>query len=337
MAKAKAPMDIAALPQLVITPERPTPVDGNFKELEKVLTEWKAEMLKLELTEDNMELVELVKTTATQRRTLLTKIKSENNRIFFNQPKDLYSKRMDNIIKIVTDVEELADKLLDKREERRRDEITELLDIYRQQFQTKYQLHERFFSQIDYRKNYYNKGADEKKRKDDLEQQFKDLKKAQSAYEAGTLLITELCRKDRRLDLDRYLKLLETEDSAVVYGYVQQEIERLKKLDAEPDEPDEKPGGEAEPEAAEALPEADYAEAEEVSSGEAVVLGITNGIDFRTDFPGMEKAITIELIYPCDVGPVLTTLFERLRQHGVKIKVVKSPELVKDLPREKVS
>ena len=341
MAKAKTQTELAVLPPLVITPERPTPVNGNFGELEKVLVKWQADMLKLDITEENMELVRLVKSTARQRRTLLTKIKDENNRIFFNQPKDIYSKRMDNLIALVTKVEQQADKVLDKEEEERRTNITALLDIYRGQFQKKYQLHDQFLIRVDYRKDYYNKTADEKKRKDDLEQQFKDLKKAQDEYDAGFRFVTGLCKQDPRLDVQRYLRMLSSDSTAVISEQIQQEIQRLKEVDAAtaaaaeapPEEDQDGDGTEALPEAADVA----YAEAEEVSEKEHTVLGVISNLNFATDFPGRNKTTTIELTYPCDMSPVLTELFERLRRYGIKSRTVKEPELVKEPPRKRAS
>jgi hypothetical protein len=343
MAKAKTEetTELAVLPPLVIAPERPTPVTGNFEELEKAFSIWEKQMDKLKLTDDNMELVLLVKSTAVQRRTLLTKAKTDNNRIYFNQPKDLFSKKMDNLIAYVTRIEAKADKILDKREEERCSDITAVLDIYREQFQKQYRLIGKFLARVDYRKNYYNKGADEKERKDDLEQQFKDAKKDQDAYEAGVRLVTGLCT-DPRLNRVRYIRMLDTESAAVVSEEILDEIKRLKQVDADaaldtgagPGSPDgDATEDEAEPEAA----DAPYTEAEEVSDAESIVLGITGGIDFSTDFPGREKKTTVEIIYPCDMGPALTELFKQLWRHGIKTRTVKEPTLNQDSAEQRAS
>ena len=321
MAKKKEPAEVIALPALNILPVKPTPITGNFDELEAVLVKWQKEILALDISEENMELVRLVKSTATQRRTLLTKAKTDNNRIFFNQPKDLYSKKMDHLIALVAKVEEAADKILDKEEQERIDKVQALLDLYHDEFQETYRLDERFLKMVVYQKGYFNKTADEKARKDDLEGQFKDLKKAQNAYHAGVRLITGMCAKDPRIDTNRFLNMLLGEDTAVVSEQVEQELARLKALDATAPATSSS--------ASSTLPsETAAVDAELVPAAEPLILGEVVGLNFQSAFPGRNKTIQLEVVYPCDVGDALTELFSRLRKYGIRTRPIRQPEAV---------
>jgi hypothetical protein len=268
----------------------------------------------------------MVKAAAVQRRTLLTKAKTDTNRIVYNQPKDLFSKKMDHVISIVADVEQVADKILSKEEDERLRKFTAVLDIYREAFQRQYQLDDRFLDQVMYEERYYNKTAKEKEVKDDLERQFKDLHKQQVAYRAGVNFITDMCRRDRRLDTNRYLAMLLTEDTAVVAEQVSAEIERLRAIDTAPAavEAEVVDGADHAWGAAAAPDEPDEPE----QTMETVVLGVLGGLDFTTDFPEWNKRATIELEYPAELGKVITDVFERLRQYGVRTSMVTMPELV---------
>jgi hypothetical protein len=151
--------------------------------------------------------------------------------------------------------------------------------------------------------------------------------------------------------------MLSTDSAAVISEQILQEIQRLKAVDTAAAEPSDEDGGEGgdgdaggedADEDGDALPDAasaeyadatstEYADAEEVSEKEAVVLGVVSNLNFSTDFPGRNKTITIELTYPCDLSPVLTELFERLRRHGIVSRTVKAAELVKEPPRKQAS
>jgi hypothetical protein len=323
MAKKKA-AEAVELPVLAVTPNKAPAVTGNFEELEAALEDWKRKILALEITEDNMELVRVIKAAAQQRRTLFTKEKADTNRILFNQPKELYSKKMDRLIAIVCEVEAEADKILDKEEEARRQRVVEVLDIYRDEFQKQYQLEDRFLARVEYYKEYFNKTAIEKERKFSLEEQFKTHKREQEAYLAGVRLITNLCKTDPRLDTQRYINMLLTEDTVVVSEQVTAEIERLREVDAQAALVTSLPPTTG-PTPHEDDDEYQAAESEIVGDRDIQILGSPIGLNFQTDFPGRNKTIQLELTYPCDVGPTLTILFERLWKLGIKSKEIKQP------------
>jgi len=316
MAKTKD-AEVYDVPALVITPDRAPVITGNYETIEKTLEKWKARVSKMKLTEDNLDEVQSIKSAAVAVRNSLNRTVDAAKKALFNDPKKIFEARVKGLFSLIDEVETKADAVLDKKEQERRDGINEVLDHYHAKFQEKYQLSEQSLEAIEYRKNYYNKGMDEKTRKDDLEQQFKDLKKAQDAHAANIRLINAACQGELRLNVERYIRDLDVSDVATIVEEINVEKERLRDLDNQP--------------VAETTTETagvscvggDNGEPTSSEDTKKVVLGIADGIDFSTDFPGRTREMNIKIIYPCDVGDALTDLFERLRSYGIKIKQLK--------------
>lgn len=222
---------------------------------------------------------------------------------------------MKSLYSLVARVEGAADKILDKLEEERVDGINEVLDHYVEKFQAQYNLDEGRLARIERKKSYYNKTADEKARKDDIEQQFKDLKKEQEAYASGVRLIKATCLDEPRLNVEHWIEQMQYDDAATITEAIIAEKKRLRDLD--------KQGG-ASSTASSVIEDADY---EVVGGGGGgagkVTLGIPPHIDFTVDFKGRRKLMRVELDYPCELGDALTELFSHLRQYDIKVRPVK--------------
>jgi hypothetical protein len=161
---------------------------------------------------------------------------------------------------------------------------------------------------VEYKKNYYNKTADEKERKGDLETQFITLAREEKALAANERLIKASCSTDARLSERNYLDLLRTEDVATVLEKIDMDKDRLIRLDS--------------------VAEVDTGDIETVSvEGEVVTTDILGGLSLDSDFLRRTKTMLIEITYPCDMGDTLDELFARLRQHGITWKM-KTPEPV---------
>jgi len=317
MAKAKD-AEVYDVPALVITPDKAPAITGNYETIEKTLEKWKAKVLKMSLTKDNLSEVQSIKSAAVAVRNGLDRTVEATKKAFFNDPKKIFEARVKAIFGLIAAVETKADAVLDKIEQERCDDIKEVLDHYKEKFQKTYQLDGQHYAHLEYRKNYYNKGMDEKTRKDDLEQQFKDLKKAQDAHAANIRLINNACNGEPRLNAERYIRDLESSDVATIIEEINTEKQRLKDLDNQP-------ASETTTETA-GVSSASGEDTNEESTGEEtekVVIGLADGIDFSTDFPGRTREMKIKITYPCDVGDALTELFEKLRSYGIKIKALK--------------
>ena len=289
------------VPALVVAPEKPTAVTGNFDVVEKTLEKWANKVSKMTLTQDNLGEVQSIKKAAVALRNQLDAKVDATKKLFFNDPKKIFEARMKSLYGFIAKVEDKADEVLGKLEEERVSGINEILDHYKAKFQEQYKLDEEFLNRIEYRKNYYNKGMEEKARKDDLEQQFKDLVKEQNAYAANVRLIQAACKNEPRINMPRFIRDLSTSDVASIIEEIEAEKKRLNGLTTT----------------------ATSVECEVVNEEKdvkKVVLGIPNNINFLTDFPGRTKTMKIQIKYPCDLGDALKELFEGLRKYGIKIK-----------------
>jgi len=309
------------VPALVLTPEKPTLVTGNFEDVEKTLKKWSVTVSKMTLTEDNLDEVQAIKKAAVAVRNQLDAKVKAAKKLLFNDPKSIFEARMEALFTLIASVETKANEVLDKVEDERKGCVNEVLDHYKTEFQKHYKLDDEYLGRIEYKKNYYNKGMDEKSRKDDLEQQFKDQKKAQGAYDANVRLINATCKDEPRLAVDRYIRDLAVSDVATIIEEIEVEKLRLAKIDS--------------PQTTTTT--ATAADAEVVGEDEAqsisdetkkLVLGVPSSISWLTDFPGRKTSMKIEISYPCDLGESLKELFEGLKPYGIKIKQIKQKEVV---------
>jgi hypothetical protein len=232
----------------------------------------------------------------------------------------VFDAQMGKLLGVVGEVENAADSILEIEEKRRIADINQVLDNYKEKFQEQYNLTEQHLIRVAYKKNYYNKTAEEKERKTDLEQQFKDLRKEQDAHAANVRLITAACKEEPRLNLQYWIDRLCTDDAAILTEEIIAEKQRLRELDTEQTETvTSSVSGPSE--------DVSYEGADDAAqSGENITIGVPLNIDFSTDFPGRRKQMRIEFDYACDQGDALTEYFEEqqkyLKQFGIKIKAI---------------
>jgi hypothetical protein len=322
MPKAKkADAEAYAVPALVITPDKAPAVSGNYEAIEAVLAKWAKQVSSMKLTEDNLDEVSSIKRAAVAVRNQIDAKVDSAKKLLFNDPKKIFDARMKALYALVASVEGAADKVLNRLEEERVAGINEVIDHYVEKFQAQYNLDEERLSRVERKKSYYNKTAEEKARKDDLEQQFKDLKKDQDAYAANIRLIKATCKEEPRLNVQHWIDRLRYADVATITEAIIAEKQRLRELDRQETGSTQT--------ASSAVEDVDY---EVVGEGEAesepVKLGIPCHIDFNSDFKGRTKTMKIELVYPCDLGDALTQLFAELKQYGIKVRPVKEEEAV---------
>jgi len=317
MAKAKE-KTVAAydVPALVITPEQPLEITGNYAAIEKTLQQWKATVAKMKLTEDNIEEVTTIKKAAVAVRNNLDRVATATKKALFNDPKAIFDARVKALFSLVADVEGSADAVLDKLEEQRVTEANQVLDSYKDDFQKQYQLDPAYLERVEYKKDFYNKtvpkgySSMDKYWKESLEQQFKELKKEQNAMAANIRLIEATCKDEPRLNVQHWIDRFQHDDVATITEAIVAEKERLCQIDAQP---------EAATQTASTAQEATVETGPE-SEETTVVLGIPSGINFNTDFPGRTKSMKVQIIYPCDLGDALTELFKSIKPYGIKVR-----------------
>jgi hypothetical protein len=318
MAKTKKEAEVYDVPALVITPDKAPAITGNYEAIESVLKKWDTKVSSMKLTEDNIDEVSAIKRAAVAVRNQIDAKVDAAKKMLFNDPKKIFEARMKSLYTLVANVEGAADKVLDKLEQERVVGINEVIDHYIEKFQAQYGLDEEYLARVERKKSYYNKTAEEKARKDDLEQQFKDLKKDQAAHAADIRLIEAVCKDEPRLNVQGWIRRLGNDPVSAIIEEINGEKQRLHDLDNQEQET------ETAQTASSAAEDADY---EVVGEGDAetgkVALGVLSHIDFSSDFKGRTKSMKIELVYPCDLGDALTQLFADLKRYGIKTRPVK--------------
>jgi hypothetical protein len=318
MAKAKNVADtsvaLAVIPPLVITPEKTLPVDGNFAAILGYLRLRGKEVAKMKLTEANVDKAKLIKKEASAYRKGVEEKLKTTIELLFDGPKAVLKSKAQDLFDAIDQIEQAATSVLDKIEDSRVADLNKAYEAYKEAFQKEYQLDSDSIALIELRKWYYNKTpvGNEKKAKEDLEQQFKDLKKRQDERAADVKMIQTLCKDDPRLSERLYVEMLERASASVVAEKIAEEKQRLAALDAPfPDGPDEEP---------EDAPE------EEAAAAKENIVDIASKLDFQSDFPNRMAEKAFLMRYPCDCGDQITTLFELLKKFNVTTKALKSGE-----------
>jgi hypothetical protein len=140
----------------------------------------------------------------------------------------------------------------------------------------------------------------------DLREQYQAEANVRKQKEADIKLIEKACSQGEfaeYINPKTYTDMLAYEPASVVFEKVEAEKERLRAKFAE------------------------KAAASPVPAEEPMQIGIKVSKEaMKSDFPGLNKKMTLQLEYPVDLGDELTRIFDELRKNGVKMKVLKVEE-----------
>ena len=308
----------------VVTEKKDVALEGNFDLVKKSLEGRRDEVLKMRVTAKDLDTVGKLKKEAMGYRIYLEEFEKQGKKKYFNAPKEIFAGKVATLQKIVAEMEDKAQKVLDKLEAERAAEVTEVLDIYKAEFQTKYALSPEGLALIEYKPTYYNKTAKEKETKDDLEQQFIARRDTEKALALGEKTIRALCSGKPLLNVDSFIESLKNgTELAIIMDDIAAEDARL--TEAQKVVPVN-----AEPATAPASAPAGFssgASGHATADPEVVKVGVI-GVASRvlaggTDFPGMTKVKRGDLTYPVDLAPALTEIFIELAKYGITFKEIK--------------
>lgn len=182
-------------------------VSGNFTELganiQKVVNKYKG----VKLTEDNVDYVKTLKAQFVSLRTGIERERKEYKKVYLDPAENLLKAMCDELLKIVDEGESALGKQLDEYDQRRKDELTIVLQDYVNDSVAKYGLREEYASQIQLKKEYYNKTQKEEDSIDDIDEQARELSVKQKDYDNGVALIKMEC-EDAGLLPDAYIREL---------------------------------------------------------------------------------------------------------------------------------
>lgn len=263
-----------------------------------------ATVLKMEMTDENIEKVRVLKRGIVGWRNAFDKQVKDYTKAVYKAPMDVFKTAADAIMDDISKMEAQCDEILDKEEEKRVAQVNAAIDGLVEDLKDELG----FDFEPERKKEYYNKTADMKAVAQDLREQFNAAIALNKQKEADQRMIERACKGDSRLNVQVYLDMLAYEPASVIVEKIEAEKERLSSLTQEAPAPSP------------------------ASSEEKLEIGVkVNPESMKTDFPGLNKKMTIEIEYPIDLGDELTRIFGELRKSGVKMKVisVKEPDLPK--------
>ena len=268
-----------------------------------------AAVLKMEMTDENIERVRVIKRGVVGWRNAFDKQVKDYVKATYKGPMDVFKTAADAIMDDITKMEAQCDEILDKEEEKRRAQVNAAIDGLVEDLAEEFG----FEFEVERKKEYYNKTADMKAVAQDLREQYQAEANVRKQKEADIKLIEKACGGEFAdfINPKTYTDMLAYEPASVVYEKVEAEKERLRAKFAEKAAASPAPAEEQE---------------------EPVQIGIKVNKDaMKSDFKGLNKKMTLQLEYPVDLGDELTRIFDELRKNGVKMHVLKVEE--PDMPK----
>lgn len=197
-------------------------ISGNFEELgnkiQKVVDKYKNEVL----TEENVGYIKNLKSQFVSLRTGIERERREYKKVYLDPATKLINAMCDELQKVVAEGENALASQLDAYDQRRKDELTVILNEYKDEAAAKHNLRDEYKDQIQLIDKYYNKTQNEEDSADDIERQAAELEKKQKEYDSGVALITTECN-DAGLLPDAYLRELQYKSAMEIILEIKQD------------------------------------------------------------------------------------------------------------------
>lgn len=197
-------------------------ISGNFEELgnkiQKVVDKYKNEVL----TEENVGYIKNLKSQFVSLRTGIERERREYKKVYLDPATKLINAMCDELQKIVAEGENALGAQLNAYDQRRKDELTIILNEYKDDAAAKHNLRDEYKDQIQLIDKYYNKTQNEEDSADDIERQAAELEKKQKEYDSGVALITTECN-DAGLLPDAYLRELQYKSAMEIILEIKQD------------------------------------------------------------------------------------------------------------------
>ena len=207
---------------------------GNFSEVGSKIQAVVDRYKDTKLTEDNVDYVKTLKKQFVSLRTGIDRERKEYMKVYITPAKDLVDSMCKELLAIVDAGESALGKQLDEYDQRRKDELTIILNEYKADAAAKHNLREEYACQIKLIDKYYNKTQNEEDSADDIERQAAELEKKQSEYDAGVKLITAEC-EDTGFIADTYIRELSYKSAMEIILEIKQDKKAKAELQAKID------------------------------------------------------------------------------------------------------
>ena len=209
-------------------------IAGNFSEVGSKIQAVVDRYKDTKLTEDNVDYVKTLKKQFVSLRTGIDRERKEYMKVYITPAKDLVDSMCKELLAIVDAGESALGKQLDEYDQRRKDELTIILNEYKADAAAKHNLREEYACQIKLIDKYYNKTQNEEDSADDIERQAAELEKKQSEYDAGVKLITAEC-EDTGFIADTYIRELSYKSAMEIILEIKQDKKAKAELQAKID------------------------------------------------------------------------------------------------------
>jgi hypothetical protein len=219
----------------VLNKDKAVTIGGNWDSLktniQKVVDRYKG----TQLTEDNVDYVKALKKQFVSLRTGV-ELDFKNYKTAYLDPAETLIKAVKaELLAVIDEGESALDKQLDEYDQRRKDELTVILKDYVAESVEKYHLRDEYATQIQLKKNYYNKTAKEEETIADIEAQAKELADKQSTYDNGVALIKAECEESGLLP-DSYIRELAYRNAMEIIMEIKQDKKAQAELKAKAEE-----------------------------------------------------------------------------------------------------
>lgn len=210
-------------------------VNGNFSDLgtkiQAIVDRYKG----TKLTEDNVDYVKTLKSQFVSLRTGIERERKEYKKVYIDPAEKLVDSMCKELLKIVDEGESALGAQLDEYDQRRKDELTLILNDYVTEAVESHHLRSEYATQIQLKKNYYNKGQKEEDSIDDINAQAEELAKKQKEYDTGVELIKAEC-EDAGLLPDAYIRELEHKVATLIVLEIKQDKKAKAEMQKEAEE-----------------------------------------------------------------------------------------------------
>ena len=206
-------------------------IGGNFTEVGAKIQAVVDRYKETRLTEDNVDYVKTLKKQFVSLRTGIDRERKEYMKVYITPAKDLVDSMCKELLAIVDAGESALGKQLDEYDQRRKDELTVILNEYKEDSVRRHNLRDEYASQIKLIDKYYNKTQHEEDSADDIEQQAVELEKKQKAYDAGVKLIKAEC-EDCGFLPDTYIRELSYKSAMEIILEIKEDKRRHDELKA---------------------------------------------------------------------------------------------------------
>ena len=207
---------------------------GNFSDVGSKIQAIVDRYKDTQLTDDNVDYVKTLKKQFVSLRTGIDRERKEYMKVYITPAKDLVDSMCKELLAIIDNGESALGKQLDEYDQRRKDELTIILNEYKADATAKHNLREEYACQIKLIDKYYNKTQNEEDSADDIERQAVELEKKQSEYDAGVKLITAEC-EDTGFVADTYIRELSYKSAMEIILEIKQDKKAKAELQAKID------------------------------------------------------------------------------------------------------